>query len=228
MDKYFSWERLWKVIPKLNEYLPVTIKIALIAILLGTVLGIFVAAIRIYKIPVLSRFFHGYTTVMRGIPFVVLVFLVYFCLPFLAEKLFGVDINNWEKMIFVEIAYALNQSAFVGEIFRGAFESVSKLQSEAAYSVGMNEIQTFFRIILPQAVKVAIPMYGINVVWLFEETSVTYMLGMTDFLGKAKELGSAIGHSLEAYIYVAFVYTVISIALKSFFKLVDKKYTFGY
>ncbi len=227
MNRYFSWERLWDVIPKLNKYLPVTLKVVIIAIILGTVLGLIVAAIRVYKVPVLSQFFHVYTVLLRSVPFIVLLFLVYYYVPFFAKKFFGLDIDSWDKIIFIEIAFALNEAAFMGEIFRGAFESVPKLQSEAAYSIGLSKPQAFRRILLPQAVKVAIPMYGTNIVWIFASSSVTYMFGMLDFLGKTKTIAASSGHILEAYIYVAFVYAAISIAIEYLFRLIDKKYTFG-
>lgn len=227
MNRYFSWERLWKVIPKLNKYLPVTFEVVIIAIILGTIFGLLVAAIRVYKIPVLSQFFHWYTIIIRSVPFIVLIFLVYYYVPFIAFKLFGTDVNSWSKIVFIEIAFALNEAAFMGEIFRGAFESVPKLQIEAAYSVGLTKVQTFGRILIPQAVKVAIPLYGTNIAWIFASSSVTYMFGIMDFLGRTKTIASSTGHVLEAYIYVAFVYALISIAVGYLFKFLDKKYTFG-
>lgn len=227
MNRYFSWERLWDVISKLNKYLPVTFEVVLIAILLGTIFGLIVAAIRVYKVPVLSQFFHVYTIVIRSVPFIVLIFLVYYYVPFAAYKLFGIDVNSWSKIVFIEIAFALNEAAFMGEIFRGAFQSVPKLQSEAAYSVGLTRLQTFRRVIFPQAVKVAIPLYGTAIIWIFASSSVTYMFGIMDFLGRTKTIAASTGHVLEAYVYVAFVYALISIAVGYLFKFIDKKYTFG-
>ena len=227
MNRYFSWERLLNVIPKLNKYLPVTFEVVIIAIILGTIFGLLVAAIRLYKVPVLSQFFHWYTIIIRSVPFIVLIFLVYYYVPFLAYKLFGADVSSWSKIVFVEIAFALNEAAFMGEIFRGAFESVPKLQSEAAYTVGLTKFQTFRRILFPQAVKVAIPLYGTNIVWIFASSSVTYMFGIMDFLGRTKTIAASTGHVLEAYVYVAFIYALISIAVGYLFKYIDKKYTFG-
>ena len=227
MSRYFSFERLWDVIPKLNKYLPVTLEVVLIALVVGTILGLLVAVIQVYKVPFFAKFFRVYTVILRSIPFIVLLFLVYYYVPFLVKILFGQNIESWDKIIFIEIAFALNEVAFMGEIFRGAFESVPKLQSEAAYAVGLTKLQTFRRIILPQAIKVAIPMYGTNVVWIFASSSVTYMFGLLDFLGKTKTIAARTGHVLEAYIYVAFVYAIISIGIECFFRFVDKKYTFG-
>lgn len=227
MSSYFSWERMFDVIPKLNKYFPITLEVVLIAICTGTILGFIVAAIRVYRVPILSQFFHVYTILLRSMPFIVLIFLVYYYVPFFVMKLFGKDINSWSKITYLEIAFALNEAAFIGEIFRGAFESVPKIQSEAAYSVGLTKFQAFRRVLFPQAVKVAIPLYGANCVWIFSSSSVTYMFGIVDFLGRTKIIAASTGHVLEAYLYVAFVYTVISIAVGYLFKYIDKKYTFS-
>ena len=69
----------------------------------------------------------------------VLMLLVYYYMPFLAYKLFGTDINGWDKIIFVEITFILHESAYIGEIIRGAIESVPKIQKEAAFSIGYTE-----------------------------------------------------------------------------------------
>ena len=92
--------------------------------------------------------------------------------------------------------------------------------------VGLTKVQTFFHILFPQAVKVAIPLYGTNAVWIFGSSSVTFMFGITDFLGRTKTIAASTGHVLEAYIYVAFVYAIISIAIGYLFKFIDKKYSF--
>ena len=100
MERYFSLERFFKVIPLLNEYLPVTLEVAILAVLLGSLAGIFVAFIRVYRIPVLNTFFRGYITLMRGTPFIILMMLVYYYLPYFSWKWFQVDMNTWDKIIF--------------------------------------------------------------------------------------------------------------------------------
>ena len=158
---------------------------------------------------------------MRGLPYVVLLLLVYYYLPFLVYSLFGADINGWNKIVFVMIAFILHEGAYIGEIVRAAVESVPAVQKEAGYSIGMTAGQTFIRIILPQAVKVAIPAYGANLVELFHNTAITCVIGVTDFIGRAATVGGATFHYIEPYLFVAIVYAIISILIELFFKFLD-------
>lgn len=227
MEKYFSFERFIKIVPVLASYLPVTLKEMGIVILLATAAGVLIALIRVYKVPVLSQFFQLYLLLMRGVPYMILIMVVYYFLPFLAQKVTGVSINNWEKIVFAEITFVLHESAYIGEIIRGAVESVPKVQKEAAYTVGLNEIQTYFRIILPQSIKVAIPAYGANFVEIFQNTAITYLIGVLDFMGAANSFGNSMHSSMETYTFAAIVYVTISILIEMIFKFLDSKYQFG-
>ena len=138
-------------------------------------------------------------------------------------NLFGINLNRLEPVIFVEIAIILNEGAFLGEIFRGAITSVPAVQSEAGYSIGMTGAQTFFRIVLPQAFKVAIPHYGVDFIGVFQNTSLVFILGVVDILGKAKTLGAATGHSLEGYLSAAIIYVSFSLLLKGVFLFIESR-----
>ena len=153
--------------------------------------------------------------------------VVYYFLPFFAKILTGADIHNWEKIVFAEITFVLHESAYIGEIIRGAVESVPKVQKEAAYTVGLTEIQTYFRIILPQSIKVAIPAYGANFVELFQNTAITYLIGVLDFMGAANSFGNSMRSNIETYTFAAIVYVIISILIELIFKFLDSKYQFG-
>lgn len=227
MSKYFTWEGFFKAAPLVIQYLPVTLRITLITLVIATVVAVVVAAIRVYRIPVLCQICKGYLHLMRGLPYVVLMLLVYYYLPFLAYLLFGVDINGWDKIVFVIITFVLHEGAYIGEILRSAVESVPKVQREAAYSVGLTEFQTFLRIILPQSIKVAIPPYGANLVELFHNTAITYMIGVTDFIGRATTVGGSTFHYIEPYVFVAIVYAIISIMIDFLFRFLNAKYQFG-
>ncbi|MBP3196222.1 MAG: ABC transporter permease subunit, partial [Butyrivibrio sp.] len=107
--------------------------------------------------------------------------------------------------------------------FRGAITSVPYIQTEAGFSIGMTGVQTFTRIVLPQAFKVAIPHYGVDLVGVFQNTSLVFTLGVVDILGKAKTLGAATGHTLEGYVAATVIYITFSLLLKGAFILIEKK-----
>lgn len=227
MGDYFSIERFWSSIPKILPQLSVTFAIVIVSMVIGTLLALIVAALEIKKIPVLQQILKVYVSYMRGTPLLVQMMVVYYGLPLIMQTIFGIDVNSWSPIIFVDIAFILNEGAFLGEIFRGAILSIPIEQTEAAYSIGMTGMQTFARIILPQIIRIIIPAYGVDLIGVFHNTSLVFTIGgILDIMGKAKILGTATGHTLEGYVVVALVYVVISLILKIFFYLIDKKLEF--
>ena len=227
MGKIFSWERLWRVIPQLNPYISISLRIVISGLVFGSILGILVAFLRIKKIPVIDQILSVYISFMRGTSMLVQMMIIYYGLPILLKSVFGIDINSWDKLIFVKLTFILNEGAFLGELFRAGIESVPADQTEAGYSINMSGIQVFFRIVLPQAIKAVIPGYGVDVVGMFHNTSIAFTLGVIDLVGRAKTIGEASGHLLEAYVYVAFLYVSVSIIIRLLFHFIEKKVSFG-
>lgn len=227
MKNIFSWDRLWKVIPQLNPYIGVSFRIVLSGLVFGTLLGLAVAVLRIKKILIINQILSVYISFMRGTSMLVQLMIIYYGLPLLLKGTIGVDINSWDKLMFVKATFILNEGAFLGELFRAAIESVPAEQREAGYSINLTGPQVFFRIVLPQAVKTAIPAYGVDVIGMFHNTSIAFTLGVIDLVGRAKTIGIGTGHLMEAYVYVAFIYIIVSIILKLLFYLLDRKFTFG-
>ncbi|MCR5343671.1 MAG: amino acid ABC transporter permease [Butyrivibrio sp.] len=227
MGNYFSIDRFINVFPKIISNISVNFHIVLWSMLFGTILAVLVAVLRLKKIPVISQIISVYISFMRGTPLLVQMMIAFYGIPLLLGSLFlnvfGINLNRIEPVIFVEIAIILNEGAFLGEIFRGAITSVPSIQTEAGYSIGMTGAQTFSRIVLPQAFKVALPHYGVDLVGVFQNTSLVFTLGVVDVLGKAKTLGAATGHTLEGYIAATLVYITFSLILKGAFLLLEKK-----
>ncbi len=223
----FSFERLINVFPKILPYLLVTLKIVLIGGVLGSLFGLLVAVIRINKTPVINQVLSVYISFMRGTPMLVQMMLLYYGLPMVLKAATGIDINSWEKLTFVELTFIINEAAFLGEMFRGAIEAVPYEQTEAAYSVGLTGAQAFFRIVLPQATKIVLPAFGTDIVGMFHNTQIAFILGAVDMLGRAKTVGLASGHSLEAYITVAIIYIICSLILRLIFYKLDKLFNYG-
>lgn len=227
MTDLFDIGRFIKVAGQILPYFGITLHIVAAAIILGSLLGIVVAVLRIRKIPVVEQILNVYISFMRGTPMVIQMMLIYYGFPLLLQGTIGIDINAWEKLTFVEITFIVNEGAFLGEIFRSAILSVPYQQTEAGYSVGLNEFQTFIRIVLPQAVRIALPAYGTDLIGVFHNTSIAFMLGVVDMVGRAQSIKAATGHGLEAYIFIAIVYTVVSIILRYLFSRLDEKLAYG-
>ena len=231
MSNYFDSERFVSVFPKIISNLGVNFHIVFWSMLLGTILAVFVAVIRLKGIPAVRQIMGVYVSFMRGTPLLVQMLIAYYGIPLLFgdffQNLLGVNLNRIEPVVFVEIAIVLNEGAFLGEIFRGAILAVPAIQSEAAYSIGMTGTQTFIRIILPQFVRIAIPHYGVDMVGVFQNTSLVFTLGVIDVLGKAKTVGQATGHTLEGYVAATIIYIAFSLILKGAFILLEKQLSAG-
>lgn len=224
----FSWERFFSNFPKILPALSVTFRIVIVVIILATIWGLCVALIQVRKVPVLYQISKVYVSFFRGTSMLVQLLLIYYGAPRLFDILFGTNINQtWNKMTFVYIAFVLNEGAFLSALFYGAITSVSVGQMEAGLSVGLTKPQTFLRIILPQAVRGALPPFGSEFIGLFQSTALVYYIGVTDVLSKAKAVGAGLGHYLEAYLVVAVIFVVISALIRAVFARMNHHLDYG-
>ncbi|MDR2772715.1 MAG: amino acid ABC transporter permease [Elusimicrobiota bacterium] len=226
INDFFSFKRLLENLPGVLAGLPITLSIVVSAFIIGGLLGFLIAFIRIRHIKVLEQIVLVYISFMRCTPLIVQLFVVYFGLPVLVG-FFGIDINKWNKLIFVLIAYTLNEGAFLSELIRSSLLAVPAGQTEAAHSIGLNVVQTYLRIIIPQAGRIAIPGLGIQIINLFQGTSLAYLMGVLDMMGRAQAIGLDTYHSLEAYVDVALIFIVISILCERFFAYLNKRYSYS-
>ncbi len=227
MSDLFSWRRLVQNFPVLIVKLPVTFEIVAVAFSLGFVLALLIATARIKRIPVLDQILTVFISFERGTPLLVQMLVVYYALPIVLKAFFGIDSRRWEKIIFVDLALILNQGVFLGEIFRGAILSIPKGQREAAIACGFSEFDAFVKVVLPQAVRIALPSTALTLIGLFQETSLVFMIGVIDIIGRANALGATTGHSLESYLIVAAVFLLINFALTAITTRIDRKFAFG-
>jgi L-cystine transport system permease protein len=221
MEKYFDVKYLWESFPMLIPYITVTFQVAFLSVLFGTLLGFVIAAMKIGNSQLAKIIANGYTTALRCTPSIVLLFLVYYGIPAIAEK-FGVNLDQVDKLFFIVITFSLQFAAAMSEVIRSAYAAIDKGQFEAAVSVGLSHTQAYWRIILPQALVVALPNFGNSLLELIKEGSLAYTIGLIDVMGKASLIidGRFNAHALETYIALSVIYWVISIVIEqSFLKL---------
>lgn len=228
MNKLFNWERFCENIPKILPYLSVTFGIVFFATIFGIILGICIAFINMKKVPILYPLSRVYVSFMRGTPMLVQLMIIYYGIPSWIDPLFGTNINReWNSIIFAYITFILNQGAFLSAIFYGAITAVPYGQTEAGLSIGLTEFQNFRRIILPQMIRTALPAFGSDLVGLFQNSSLVFLIGVTDIMGRAKTIGSATKHVLEAYIFVVIIYISISLIIRLLFYNLNKSLLYG-
>jgi L-cystine transport system permease protein len=208
--------------PLILSRLPVTLSIVVIATGFGLVLGTIAAIIRINKIPVLNQIVLAGISFLRGTPIIVQLFVVYFGIPILLKAI-GINAARWSKIIFVNVTYSLNISAFLSEIIRGALNGVDPGQREAAWSVGLTDWQAFRRIIAPQALLIALPSFSVSVLNLLQNTSLGFTIGIVDVVGQVRAIGIRTYHVIEAYVDAAIIFVVLSFLLNHLFGLAEKR-----
>ncbi len=228
MENTFKPETIIGYIPNILRAFPVTMEILLLSLLISLILGFFVTVAGIGKKKWLRTIANGYISFLRGIPTLVLIFLIYLGLPQLAQGI-GLDLLGISKTAFIIACLSLSTSANMAEMMRASYLAVDKGQREAAYSVGMKEFTAFRRIVFPQAFGIAIPALGNNIIMLFKETSLAFAIGVIDLMGKARAISSASygANRLEVYIATGMIFWAICILLEYLSKFTERIYTKG-
>ncbi|MDR2601465.1 MAG: amino acid ABC transporter permease [Spirochaetaceae bacterium] len=219
----FNWRYVFEYFPKIVAFLPTTLLIVAVAAVFGVLIGALFAIARIEQIPVLREIAAVSVSFIRGTPIFIQLFVVYYGLPMLLLPL-GIDVVRQSKLFFVLVAYAFNVGGFASEMIRGAVLAVPKNQWDAAYSIGLNKLEAYVRVIIPQSVVIAIPATGALLTSALSDTALASAMGVVDALERARILGNHSMHKLEAYIDVAVIFVVLSFLFERFFKNLEKKY----
>jgi len=202
----FDFEFIKRLIPIMFKYSGVTLKLSALAILSGFTLAFVIAVILYAKLPVLSQFFKLYISFFRGTPLMAQLFCFYFgVIPLFPDLVLKVSSFHAALAIL-----SLASSAYMAESLRAAVISVHKGQMEAAQSIGMTYLQSMFRIILPQAIRVAIPTLFSSFINIVKDTSLVFAIGVKEMMATAQLEGSSGYRYLEAYVCVLFMYWIIT------------------
>lgn len=195
---------------------------------IGLAIGLLIAMAALSKKRPLNALAKIYIAFMRGIPTLVLIFLLYLGLPEVLSN-FGIDMDDVAKQVYIIACLSLTSAANMAEMMRSAYLAVDKGQQEAAYSVGMTGFTAIRRIVFPQAFGIAIPTLGNNIIILFKETSLAFSIGVLDLLGKARILSAASYgiDRLELYIATGIIFWTICFSLERVTRILEKVYTKG-
>lgn len=213
-------------IPKLFGAIPITLLMAFASAVIGWLLGLGIALIRKNKVPVLSQIFAVYVSFLRGVPMIILLYISYYALPNVIYS-YGVSIgreinvDSVPAVAYAIIALVLEQSAYASEIFRSSLAAVDEGQMEAAYSVGMTKTQALARIVLPQAMAIALPNLSGLFLGLVKGTSLAYYVGVYEITATANLLAMPALNFIEAYIMTTIIYEVISFIFNKVFRVVE-------
>ncbi|AIY79100.1 amino acid ABC transporter permease [Clostridium botulinum] len=205
------------LMPQILEGLKVTVEVFVLTLILSIPLGIVVALARTSKILVLRKLTGIYVLIMRGTPLLLQIVVIFFGLPTM-----GITFDRFTAAI---LAFVLNYAAYFGEIFRSGIISIDKGQYEAAEMLGLTSKDTFFRIILPQAIKRVIPPVANEITTLIKDTSLVYIIGLDELLKIAK-IASNRDVTLIPLILAGAVYLVVIGMLSKLLEKAEKKYEY--
>jgi len=222
MGAPFDISFVFSYLPKLLTTLGTTLFIVACSLLAGMVVGFLIALPRLYKVPVLGTLSEIYISFFRGTPILIQLFLFYYGLPEIL-KLVNVDVTRAPVLLFVILTYGLHTGAFMSEMIRASVTAVDKGQVEAAYATGMTTYQAFTRIVLPQALAIAVPVFSNLVIALLKDTSLAFTLGVMELTGKAQTLGAISQHFIETYLALALIYLVISYTIEKLLLVAERR-----
>lgn len=193
----------------------VTIPLTVIAFSASMVIAVVVALIQFANIPVAKQVCRFYIWVFRGTPLLVQLFVVFFGFPDL-----GITLKPFTA---AAIVFALNEGAYAAEIVRAALEAVPAGQLEAGYCVGMNYLQIMRRIILPQAMRTAVPSLANSLISMLKDTSLAFSIALVEMFATTKQIAANNWIVLPLYLEVGFIYLMMSTVLTFVQQRLEKK-----
>ncbi|HDI7468117.1 TPA: ABC transporter permease subunit [Staphylococcus aureus] len=192
----------------------ITILISLIGVALGSILGAFVALMKLSKIKIISWIASIYIEILRGTPMLVQVFIVFFGIT----AALGLDIS---VLVCGTIALVINSSAYIAEIIRAGINAVDKGQMEAARSLGLNYRQTMKSVIMPQAIKNILPSLGNEFVTLIKESSIVSTIGVGEIMFNAQVVQGISFDPFTPLLVAAALYFVLTFVLTRIMNMIE-------
>ena len=207
-----------------REGMTFTLTLTALAAAGGIVFGTLLAMMRLSSYRALSLVATGYVNLMRSIPLLLVIFWFYFLVPYIGAWMTGAS-RPIQAGAFAStvITFTMFEAAYYSEIMRAGIQSIPRGQVSAGYALGLDYWQTMAKIVLPQAFRNMIPILLTQTIILFQDTSLVYVLSITDFLGAASKVAQRDGRLVEMYLFAALVYFVISFGLSVVVKRLQQK-----
>ncbi|KUF32702.1 MULTISPECIES: amino acid ABC transporter permease [Lysinibacillus] len=215
---------------EISKVIPLTLFMTITPVLLGIVIGIIVAFVRIKQIKFIAPILNFYVSFFRGTPIIMHIMLVYFGLPMLVDMMAStlqlkIQSSTIPILFFVILALTLSAGAYASEIIRSGILSVPKGQLEAAYAIGLTFTQAMRRYILPQAFGQSIPNLTNVFIGFLHATSLAFFLSIKELTGAANIVASVNLKFLESFIAVGIIYWGISIVAEWISHRIEKRVT---
>lgn len=203
-------ENIHRWLPELLYFSLTTLKIAAVSLVLAVLIGLVFALCRTSRMGAVRTFATVYIEIARGLPIVVLLYIVYFVPPQLFPGL------NWQwfgDFTGAVLGLGLHGGAILAEVFRSGIEALHKGQREAALTLGMTPAQSMAYIIMPQAARIVLPPVANYAIGLLKDTSLCSLIGVNELMNDAKSIAFAEYQPMAVFVLVAAIYFVMSYPL---------------
>lgn len=210
-----------EVFPSLLQGLTVTIQVTVLSLLIAFVLGLLSCLMGLSSVKPLKGISKFYIWVIRGTPFIVQLFFIYFGIPQLIQS-FGINFN-FTSFTAAVVTLSLNAGAYMSEIFRGGITAVDKGQMEAARSLGLPKHNAMAKIILPQALRICFPSLGNQFIITLKDTSLAQVIGLAEIVYKGKIYVGRTMESFLTYALIGIVYLVLISILQWIMHLIERR-----
>lgn len=214
--------RTWQVL--IFQGLAFTLKVTVMAMVGGIVLGTLLAMMRLSSSKPLSFVAATYVNGLRAIPLVLVIFWFYFLVPYVGAWIIGsptpIKVGAFTSAL---VTFILFEACYYCEIMRAGIQSISRGQASAGYALGMNYWQVMQKIVLPQAFRNMTPVLLTQTIVLFQDVSLVYIISLPDFVTIASKVAQRDGRLVEMYVFVAAVYFLICLALSFWVKRLQSR-----
>ncbi len=226
MFSNFDFDVIQRALPYLWQGMLTTLGLTLLAMAGGVFLGTLLALMRLSSIKAISTPAGAYVNLLRATPLILIIFWFYFLVPIAVKHISGDSYAQGVGPFYSAlIAFTLFEAAYYCEIIRAGIQSVPAGQVNAAYALGLNYRVAMMLVVLPQAFRNMVPILLTQGIILFQDTSLVYVVGLTDFMGAASKVAQRDGRLVEMYLFAAVIYFIFCFSASFFVKRLQLRIT---
>jgi len=224
----FDFDVIQRSLPFLWQGMMFSLGLTLLAMGGGIILGTLLALMRLSPYKFIGMPAGGYVNLLRATPLILVIFWFYFLLPIAVKKITGNPYATGLGPFYSAlITFTLFEAAYYCEIIRAGIQSVPRGQVGAAYALGLNYRLAMAQVVLPQAFRNMIPILLTQSIILFQDTSLVYVVGLTDFMGAAAKTAQRDGRLVEMYLFAALIYFIMCYGASCMVKQLQTRYNVG-
>jgi len=222
----FDFDVIQRSLPYLWQGMMFSLGLTALAMTGGIILGTLLALMRLSSYGFISAPASGYVNLLRSTPLILVIFWFYFLVPIAVKHITGDSYAQGIGPFYSAlIAFTLFEAAYYCEIIRAGIQSVPTGQVSAAYALGLNYWQATIQVVLPQAFRNMVPILLTQGIILFQDTSLVYVVGLTDFMGAASKVAQRDGRLVEMYLFAALIYFIMCFFASYFVKRLQLRIT---